>query len=148
MSRADPIPPSSQSSGRAAAWAVLAAAGWAMLVPDLGPAWELTSRVPARVEFVDHVVPGALAALAAALCLFRGGGDATAPPDAAVVVASALAVLAGFWTTATHVPVLPIAAGGDLSWPAALLHASAGPPLLAASLVLLLRETRQATGGV
>jgi hypothetical protein len=64
----------------------------------------------------------------------------------AVVAASALAVLAGFWITATHVPVLPVAVEGELSWPAALLHASAGPPLLAASLVLLLRETRQAAG--
>ena len=66
------------------------------------------------------------------------------PPDAALVAASALAVLAGFWATATHVPVVPVAAEGELSWPAALLHVSAGPPLLAASLVLLVREMRQA----
>ena len=125
---------------------MLAAAGWAILVPYLGPAWELTAIVPARVELVDHAVPGALAAIAAASCLARRGRDAITPPDAAVAAASALAVLAGFWTTATHVPVLPLAADGALSWPAALLHASAGPPLLVASLVLLLRETRQAAG--
>ena len=114
-------------------------------MPYLGPAWELTASVPARVEIVDHVIPGALAALAAALCLARRGrGGPTAAPDAAVVAASALALLAGFWTTATHVPVLPVAADGQLSWPAALLHASAGPPMLVASLFLLLRETRQA----
>jgi hypothetical protein len=125
---------------------VALAAGWAILAPYLGPAWELTARVPARVEVVDHVVPGALAAIAAVVGLARRGRSAKASPDAAVVAASALAVLAGFWTTATHVPVLPLAADGELSWPAALLHASAGPPLLAASLVLLLRETRRATG--
>ena len=125
---------------------VLAAAGWAIVVPYLGPAWELTARVPARVEVVDHVLPGSLAAIAAVVGLGRRGRLAKASPDAAVIAASALAVLAGFWATATHVPVLPVAAGGYISWPAALLHVSAGPPLLAASLVLLLRETRQATG--
>jgi hypothetical protein len=111
---------------------VLAAAGWAVLVPYLGPAWELTVRVPARVELVDHVLPGAMAQVAAALCLVRRRRGAMTPPDTAVVAASALAVLAGFWTTATHVSVLFVAADGALSWPAALLHASAGPPLLAA----------------
>ncbi len=145
MSRATPSHRSSPR-GRAAAAVVLAAAGWAILVPYLGPAWELTARVPALVEVVDHVLPGALAAIAAAVGLARRVRFSKASPDAAVVAASALAVLAGFWTTATHVPVLPVAADGDISWPAALLHASAGPPLLVASLVLLLRETRQAAG--
>lgn len=123
---------------------VLAAAGWAIVAPYLGPAWELTARVPARVEVVDHVLPGALAAIAAAVCLARRGRDAVASPDAAVVAATALAVLAGFWTTVTHLPVLPVAADGEISWPAALLHTSAGPPLLAASLALFIRKTRQA----
>ncbi len=144
MSRATPSHRSSPR-GRAAAAVVLAAAGWAILVPYLGPAWELTARVPARVEVVDHVLPGALAAIAAAVGLARRVRFSKASPDAAIVAAS-VAVLAGFWTTATHVPVLPVAANGDLSWPAALLHVSAGPPLLVASLVLLLRETRQAAG--
>ena len=143
MSRANPSHQPSGHNGRAAAGALLAAAGWAIVVPYLGPAWELTASVPARVEVVDHVVPGALAALAAALCLARRGRDPRAAPDAAAVAASSLALLAGFWTTATHVPVLPVAADGELSWPAALLHASAGPPVLVASLFLLLRETRQ-----
>ena len=144
MSRAQPSHQSSWRRGRVIAAAVLAAAGWAIVVPYLGPAWELTAMVPARVEVVDHVVPGALAALAAALCLARGGRDPEAGPDAVAVAAGALAVLTGFWTTATHVPVLPVAADGELSWAAALLHVSAGPPLLAASLALLVRETRQA----
>ena len=143
MSRAQPSHQSSWRRGRVIAAAVLAAAGWAIVVPYLGPAWELTAMVPARVEVVDHVVPGALAALAAAVCLARSGRGRTAGPDPATVAAGALALLAGFWTTATHVPVLPVAADGELSWPAALLHGSAGPPLLAASFALLLRETRQ-----
>ncbi|MBA3620137.1 MAG: hypothetical protein H0W56_11215, partial [Acidothermales bacterium] len=67
-------------------------------------------------------------------------------PEPSVVLASALAVLAGFWTTATHVSVLFVAADGGLSWAAAVLHASAGPPVLAASLALLLREQRGCPG--
>ena len=146
MSHASTSLPSSHRSGRAGLAVVLAAAGWAILVPYLGPAWELTARVPTRVEVVDHVVPGALAAIAAAVGLARRGRAGRASPDMVVLAASTLAVLAGFWATVTHVPVLPVAAAGEISWPAALLHVSAGPPLLAASLVLLLRETRQATG--
>ncbi|MBA3421770.1 MAG: hypothetical protein H0U12_07745, partial [Thermoleophilaceae bacterium] len=106
MSQTNPTHRSSRRSDRAAAAVVLAAAGWAILVPYLGPAWELTVRVPARVELVDHALPGALAAIAAALCLVRRRRGAMTPSDTAVVAASALAVLAGFWTTATHVSVL------------------------------------------
>jgi hypothetical protein len=126
--------------------ALLAAAAWAMLVPYLGSAWELTVGVPTRVEVVDHVLPGALAALAGAFCLARRGRDPAIAPEPPVVLASALAVLAGFWTTATHVSVLFVAADGGLSWAAAVLHASAGPPVLAASLALLLREQRGCPG--
>ncbi len=43
-------PTDSRGGGYPAAAALLAAAAWAMLVPYLGSAWELTVGVPARAR--------------------------------------------------------------------------------------------------
>ena len=118
--------------------ALLAAAGaWAMVPPYLGPAIGLDLDVAARVEVVDHVVPGAvaLAASAAILALGRRGRGPESLPG---LVAAGAAFLAGFWITSTHVPLPIEAAEGTTGWGPALLHFSAGPPVVALSLWLLL----------
>ena len=56
--------------------------------------------------------------------------------------ALALACLAGVWITATHITLVPEALDGVSPWGAALLHLSAGPPVVVVSLWLLLTEGR------
>ena len=125
---------------REAAWGIaLAALGaWAAVIPYLGRAVGLTVDVAARVEFVDHVVPGVIVVLIGTWLVLlarrpAGRGDLTS------LVAAGLAFLAGFWTLATHVPLLVEAARGLAPWGAALLHASAGPPIVVLTLWLVLR---------
>jgi hypothetical protein len=48
--------------------------------------------------------------------------------------------LTGLWITATHVPLIPDALEGLAPWGAVLLHLSAGPPILALGLWMLLRS--------
>ena len=110
-----PMP--SSTGGRAAgsletrsAPALAALAVWAMAVPWLARAVGLEVDVPARLEVIDHVVPGAVAALA------------------------------GTWITATHVTLVPEALDGVTGWGPALAHLSAGPPIVVLAVAILLTE--------
>lgn len=99
--------------------AALAALGTA--APYLAVPLGLEVNVPAGVEVVDHVVPGAvLLAVAGSAIAAR-----TLPLAAALT-----AVLASFWMAATHVPLL---ADGDEPLGAALWHSLPGFGLLALS---------------
>ena len=71
---------------------------------------------------------------AAALALGRRGGAG----DLRWSVASAITFLAGFWIAATHVPLVFEAVDGVTGWSAALLHVSAGLPVLGAGAWMLL----------
>jgi hypothetical protein len=51
-----------------------------------------------------------------------------------------VAFLTGLWISATHVPLIPDALEGLAPWGAALLHLSAGPPILVLGLWMLLRS--------
>ncbi len=116
-------------AARAAALPLLAGAAllvgaWALLPPYTGPALNTADRV----EFADHVVPGvAVIALSVAALLFaRRHGN-----DNLLFAAGLGIVLAGFWMTATHVPLVLQAARGDAPWGATVYHSLPGLAVLA-----------------
>jgi predicted membrane channel-forming protein YqfA (hemolysin III family) len=109
---------------------VLAAIGaWTVVVPYLGRALGLDVNVSARVEVVDHVIPG-IFVVAAALYLRRLAQRRRLAGEPAALFASGVAFLAGFWVFATHVPLLADAARSDLPWEAAIWHSIAGLPVV------------------
>ena len=115
-----------------------ALAVWAIAVPWLARALGAELDVPTRLEVIDHVVPGAVV-LACCACL--GHPTAGGLPGSLVRLCLAgVACLAGFWITATHAVLLPEAVEGVSRWSAALLHLSAGPPITAWSLWMLLAD--------
>lgn len=112
--------------------ALAGAAAWAMAVPYAGGAAGIELDVPAGVEVADHVVPGAIVLLAAgALAAAARGGRSVEPGDVGWSLAAGSCFLAGFWIASTHVPLVAEAIDGITGWAAALLHTSAGVPLLA-----------------
>lgn len=112
--------------GRALALALLGV--WTVLVPYLDSALGAEVDVAERVEIVDHVVPGALAAIVGFALLVLGRRDRLA------VIGGGVSALAGFWVLATHVPLVADAARADESWGPALWHAGTALPLLAVSV--------------
>ncbi len=116
---------------RALALAVLGA--WTIVVPYLDAAFGLEVDVAQRVEVVDHVIPGAVAAVVGATLALLGRGKALAGRPAAVV-GGGVSALAGFWVLATHAPLVGDAARADEAWGAALWHVSTALPLLVVSV--------------
>jgi hypothetical protein len=109
-----------------------------MAVPWLARAVGLEVDVPTRLEVIDHVVPGAVAlACAAVLARVTRRDD---PGDLRRFSACAVAALAGAWITATHVTLVPEALDGVTGWGPALLHLSAGPPIVVLAVAILLTE--------
>ena len=111
---------------------------WAIAVPWLGRALGLEVDVPARLEVIDHVVPGAVVLACAALLARVTRRDD--PGDLRRFSACAVAALAGAWITATHVTLVPEALDGVTGWGPALLHLSAGPPIVVLAVAVLLTE--------
>lgn len=122
-------------------WAAVlgASAAWAIAVPYLGRLVGVRLDVPASVEVADHVVPG-LVVLAAIVVLMTGRRrrPLVAPGDLRWSIAAAASFLAGFWIASTHLPLVVEAIGGVTPWDAALLHASAGLPVLGTGAWMLL----------
>ncbi len=110
-----------------------------MLPPYVGPALGLNLDVRPAVEVVDHVVPGAVAALCAAWAALRSRLNQDARPSALTVVLLACAFLAGVWQTATHAPLVAQAGEGQAPWGAVLLHSTAGPVIALLALWLTLQ---------
>ena len=124
----------------ARAAAVLAAIGaWTVVVPYLGRALGLDVNVAARVEIVDHVVPGLLV-FAAALVLRRLALRGRLAGRPAALFAAGAAFLAGFWVFATHVPLLADASRSDLPWEAAIWHSITGVPVVGLACWFVLRS--------
>ena len=138
MSRSASLRSDPPSRGLERALIALAAlAAWSIAPPYAGPLVGLELDVDASLEFVDHVVPGILAAAGAMLALRfarRGEGDSTA-----ALVAVAVCALSGLFETVTHVPLVLDAGGEQQPVGAVILHSSPGPVLLVLALVLLLR---------
>lgn len=114
---------------------------YSILPPYLGPPLGLELNVTAKLEVVDHVVPGVLVAvcagLAAALIRRDGAAEASIP----VLALTGLCLLAGLWQLATHVPLVFQAGEPQSPWGSVVLHSSPGPLILALALWLTLRTT-------
>jgi hypothetical protein len=123
--------PATADVRRAAALAALGA--WTVAVPYLDAALGLEVDVEQRVEVVDHVVPGAVAAaVGLALALLARRRPLAGTP--AAIAGGGVAALAGFWVLATHVPLVADALRAEESVGAALWHASTALPLLVLSV--------------
>ena len=130
---------------REAQWAVILAAigAWTAIVPYLGKALGLVVNVPWRVEFVDHVVPGAII-VAAALYLRRLAARGAPAGERNALFAAGLSFLGGFWVLATHVPLLQDASEELVTWEAAIWHSIAALPIVVIGGWFLLRSIPEA----
>lgn len=119
---------SAPPGARVAALPMLVGAGllvgaWALLPPYSGPPLNTSDRV----EFADHVVPGVIviAVSALALLLARRANASTWLFPAGLVI-----VLAGFWMTATHLPLVLQATRAEAPWGATVYHSLPGLAVL------------------
>jgi hypothetical protein len=97
---------------------VLAIVGvWGIAAPYAGPLLGMELAVAPTVEFVDHVLPGVIVLLAALVA----AAGARLPLPVALV-----GVLAGFWMTLTHLPLLAEARRGSVPVATALFHSVPG----------------------
>ncbi len=120
--------------------ALVALGGLSMLPPYVGPPLGLELDVPAKVEVVDHVLPGVVVALCgglgALLVRRRPRGDA----GVGSLVLYSGAFLAGLFQTATHAGLL-LEAGDRLTpWGAVLLHSTLAPVITVIALWLTVRS--------
>ena len=113
------------SPHRAIAALLLAFGVWGLVAPYLARAVGLAVPVAAKVEVVDHVVPGIVVLAVAVLSLLM---------RRIALVSALLATLAGFWMTATHISLLVDAEHGRASFPAALIHSLPGIIILILSI--------------
>jgi hypothetical protein len=100
-------------------WVGLVVAFWATLPKYSGP----TLVTAPGKEVADHVIPGIVVGIASLVALAarkREGG-----PGLTTFGCACVALLAGFWMVATHVPLLAQAARGDAPWAATIYHSSA-----------------------
>jgi hypothetical protein len=118
--------------------ALVALAVWAMAVPWIARALNLEVDVPTRLEVIDHVVPGVVVLVCAAILARRSRRDPAGGLQR--LVACAVASLAGGWIAATHLTLVPEALDGVTGWGPALLHLSAGPPIVIFALWVLVTE--------
>jgi hypothetical protein len=114
--------------------------------PYLGPVVGLELDVLAKVEVVDHVVPGVLVAVCGMLAALLTRRDEEVAYGAPALGLTGLCFLAGLWQTATHAPLVLDGGGPAAPWDAVLLHSIAGPVILALALWLTLGTMRTAEG--
>lgn len=116
-----------------------------ILPPYVGPPLGLELDVADDVEVVDHVVPGGVVVVCAALAAVvarRGRDERLGAPGLALALAlPGLCFLAGLWQVATHVPLVADAGEPQAPWGGVLLHAAAGPVILVLALWLTLRAS-------
>lgn len=98
---------------------------WALLPRYGGPRLELGPRGD-QLEFVDHVVPGAVVIVASLLALVLARRVVLGP-----LFAVGLAiVVAGLWMDATHLPLVLQATRDEAPWGATLHHSLPGLAVL------------------
>lgn len=93
---------------------MLCFAVWVTVAPYAGEQLGFEVNTRAVVELVDHVLPGAVVIAVALAWLVA---------DRLALPAALVAVLAGFWTSGTHVPLLAQAARDEVGLGSALWHA-------------------------
>jgi hypothetical protein len=120
--------------------ALVAIAAWTITVPYLGRAIGLVVPVAARVEFVDHVIPGAIVVVAG-LYLHRLARRRALADERLALPAAGVSFLAGFWVLVTHLPLLGDAADAQVGWDAAIWHSITGLPLAGVALWCVLMAT-------
>ena len=116
-----------------------ATGAWTIVVPYLGKALGFEVPVAARVEVVDHVVPGAIV-VAAGLFLGARARRHALVSDRLAILASGAAFLAGFWVLATHTPLLYDAARTDQPWDDAIWHSITAVPIVVLAAWCVLRS--------
>ncbi len=109
--------------------ALAAIGAWTAVVPYVARLLGLTVDVPARVEVVDHVIPGLVVA-ASALYLLVSARRGVLRDQRFALPAAGLCFLAGFWVLATHAPLIGDAARSAVSWEAAIWHSISALPML------------------
>lgn len=116
---------------------LVALGAWSIAPPYLGPLIGLELDVADRVEFVDHVLPGAVVVVLGlvALTLARAGRADGMP----CLAATGACLLGALWSATSHAPLWLDAGQPQTPWGAVLLHATAGPLMAALSLWLLSR---------
>jgi len=97
-----------------------------LIAPYLGRPLGFVVDTRPIVEIVDHVVPGIVV-----LVVVGFGFSAPRFPLASALVA----VLAGLWMTATHVPLIVQSLGGRVTLSAALWHTIPGVMVFAFAVV-------------
>ncbi|MFP5364897.1 MAG: hypothetical protein ACLGI5_19430 [Thermoleophilia bacterium] len=80
---------------------------WGILAPYAGPEVDVSSTV----EFVDHVVPGAIVVTTAIFAIQRGASE---------FLTAAVGLLAALWMTVTHIPLVAAAARDQTPWDGAI----------------------------
>lgn len=115
-----------------------------ILPPYIGPPLGLELNVAAKVEVVDHVVPGVLVMLCGGLSALLARRAGAAEPGAAglafALALAGLCFLAGLWQLSTHVPLVLDGGNPGVPWGAVVLHSTAGPLIVALALRLMLRD--------
>lgn len=122
---AEPAPRLAGTSGdvRNLAVAGLVVGAWAVVPPYVGPALATASRV----EFADHVVPAIVIVAIAGFALWSSSRRC----DPTLMFLGGLSILlAGFWMTATHVPLVLQARRGGAPWGATVYHSLPGLAVL------------------
>lgn len=116
--------------------ALLVLGGLSMLPPYLGPALGLELDVPADIEVVDHVLPGAVIALCGGVATLRLRGRPAGRADLGDLLLYSGAFLAGLFQTATHAPL--VLDGGEplTPWGAVALHSTLAPVITVIALWL------------
>ena len=120
--------------------ALVAIGAWTIVVPYLGRALGLDVKVPARVEVVDHVIPGAIVMLGG-LYLLRAARRGALGGDPFALLAAGACFLCGFWVLVTHLPLVGDAADARIGWDAAIWHSIAALPVVGLALWCVLRAT-------
>lgn len=90
---------------------------WGLVAPYASTAAGYPIPVPAKVEFVDHVVPGVVVLGVAMFGIFTGRIS---------LVPALAATLGGFWMAMTHLLTLRDGIRGLVSLQAALFHSLPG----------------------
>ena len=132
-SSAPNVPDGDPGERRTAALPMLAGLGfltgaWALIPPYTGP----PLNTAARVEFVDHVVPGIVVIAISALAFLFAGRAAAAT---ALFPAGLAIFLAGFWMSATHAPLVLQAIRQEAPWGATIYHSVPGIAVLGLGVV-------------
>ena len=139
MSSSRPLALGSQPREAQRALLLAGIGAWTVIVPYLAKALGLAVNVPARVEFVDHVVPGVVIA-AAGLYLYRLGRRRSLSGERYALLAAGAIFLAGFWVLATHLPLVQDASEERISWEAAIWHSFSALPILGLAFWFVLRS--------